>query len=49
MAITAALCNSYKKEILDGVHEAADTYKIALYTSSATLSKATTAPMARSV
>lgn len=43
MAITAAICNSYKKEILEGVHEAADTYKIALYTSSATLSKATTA------
>jgi hypothetical protein len=43
MAITAALCNSYKQEILEGVHEAADTYKIALYTSSATLSKATTA------
>jgi hypothetical protein len=43
MAITAALCNSYKQEILQGVHEAADTYKIALYTSSATLSKSTTA------
>jgi hypothetical protein len=43
MPITAALCNSYKQEILQGVHEAADTYKIALYTSAATLSKATTA------
>lgn len=43
MAITAALCNSYKQEILQGVHEAADTYKIALFTSTATLSKATTA------
>ena len=43
MAITAALCNSYKQEILQGVHEAGDTYKIALFTSSATLSKATTA------
>lgn len=39
---TQALCNSFKLEILDGVHLAADTYKIALYTSSATLSKSTT-------
>lgn len=43
MAITQALCNSYKVEVLDGVHAAGDTYKIALYTSAATLSKATTA------
>lgn len=43
MPITAALCNSYKQEILQGVHEAGDAYKIALFTSSATLSKATTA------
>lgn len=43
MAITAALCNSYKQEVLQGVHLAADTYKMALFTSSATLSKATTA------
>jgi hypothetical protein len=43
MAITAAICNSYKQEILGGIHLAANTYKIALYTSSATLSKATTA------
>lgn len=43
MAITQAVCNSYKKEILDGVHLAADTYMIALYTSAATLSKSTTA------
>lgn len=43
MAITQALCNSFKVEVLDGVHLAADTYKIALYTSVATLSKATTA------
>jgi len=43
MAITAALCNSYKQEILSGTHTSSDTYKIALYTSSATLSKATTA------
>jgi hypothetical protein len=43
MAITAALCNSYKQEILSGIHLSADTYNIALFTSSATLSKSTTA------
>lgn len=43
MAITTAICNSFKAEILDGTHEAADVYKMALYTSSATLSKSTTA------
>jgi len=43
MAITTAICNSFKAEILDGTHEAGDTYKMALYTSSATLSKSTTA------
>lgn len=43
MAITAAFCNSYKQEILSGTHSSSDTYKIALYTSTATLSKATTA------
>lgn len=43
MAITTAICNSYKQEILEGVHASTDTYKIALYTSSATLSASTTA------
>lgn len=43
MAITTAVCNSYKKEILEGVHAAADTYKIALFTDAATLGAATTA------
>lgn len=43
MAITAALCNSYKQEILSGTHLSSDTYNIAVYTSSATLSKSTTA------
>lgn len=43
MAITTAICNSYKQEILGGVHASADTYKIALYTSSATLGASTTA------
>jgi len=44
MAITAAVCNSFKTELLAMTpHTAADVYKIALYTSAATLSKATTA------
>ena len=43
MAITAAVCNSYKQEILQGVHSSADTYKIALFTSAATLGAATAA------
>ena len=42
MAITQAMCTSFKQEILQGVHEAADTYKIALYTSAATLDASTT-------
>ncbi|HZV61632.1 MAG TPA: hypothetical protein VFF75_04390 [Methylophilaceae bacterium] len=44
MAITAALCNSFKEDLLAmAPHEAGDTYKIALYTSAANLSAATTA------
>lgn len=44
MAITADLCNSFKREILAmSPHTAADVYKIALYTSAVTLSKATVA------
>lgn len=43
MAITTAICNSYKKELLDGTHASGDTYKIALFTDAATLSAATTA------
>ena len=43
MAITTAICNSYKQEILEGVHSSTDTFKIALYTSSATLGASTTA------
>ena len=45
MAITAAVCNSFKLESLPtaaGVHRAGDVYKCALYTSAATLSNATT-------
>ena len=47
MAITQAMCTSFKQEILQGVHDftngTGDTFKLALYTSSATLSAATTA------
>ena len=52
MAISQAMVTSFKVQILDGIHNfgtgvvrastAADTFKIALYTSSATLSAATT-------
>ena len=44
MAITAALCNSFKTELLGmATHVSTDVFKIALFTSAATLSKATTA------
>jgi hypothetical protein len=53
LAISQAMCTSFKVEILDGVHafgssvirasEAPDVFKLALYTSSATLGAATTA------
>lgn len=44
MAITAAICNSFKQELLAMTpHTAADVYKIALFTSTATLNKSTTA------
>ena len=46
MAITQAVCTSFKQEILVEGHNftgGADTFKIALYTSSATLSASTTA------
>lgn len=43
MAITSAICTSFKSEILSGTHASGDTYKIALYTSSATLGASTTA------
>jgi hypothetical protein len=42
MAITSALCTSYKGEVLAGTHTSAHTYKIALYTSTATLDATTT-------
>lgn len=47
MAITQAMCTSFKVEILQAVHDftnsTGDVFKIALYTSSATMSAATTA------
>jgi len=47
MAITSAVCTSFKQEILVGTHNftatSGDTFKIALYTSSATLGASTTA------
>ncbi len=44
MAITQALCTSFKAEMLDEQHDIeADTFKIALYTSSASLGAGTTA------
>ncbi len=45
MAISQAVCNSFKKELLDGVHDldsGGDTFHLALYTSVANLSAATT-------
>ena len=47
MAITSAICNSFKVEILKAVHNftagGANVFNLALYTSSATLNKSTTA------
>jgi len=47
MAITSAICNTFKTEILKAVHNftasTGDTFNIALYTSSATLGAGTTA------
>ena len=46
MAITSAICTSFKKELLERKHDfnatSGHTFKIALYTSSATLGAATT-------
>jgi len=47
MAITSAICTSFKVELLKGTHNftatTGDTFKLALYTSSATLGAGTTA------
>jgi hypothetical protein len=46
MAITQAIANSFKKELLEGEHNfiasTGDVFKLALYTSTATLNSATT-------
>lgn len=45
MAISQAMCTSFKVELLQGIHDfrtTGDTFKIALYTSSATLGATTT-------
>lgn len=43
MAINQAVCNQFKLDKLNGLHQSGDVYKIALYTSAAVLSKTTTA------
>ena len=47
MAITSAICNSFKQEILEAEHNftasTGNTFNLALYTSSATLGAGTTA------
>jgi len=47
MAITQAMCTSFKKELLEGVHNfknsGGNDFKLALYTSSASLDASTTA------
>jgi len=44
MAITQAVCNSFKQELLQGLHDLdGNTLKLALFTSSATLGASTTA------
>lgn len=47
MAITQAICTSFKKELMQGTHNftasTGNSFKIALYTSSATLGATTTA------
>lgn len=41
--ITAGTCNSFNEELLKGIHDfTTDTFKVALYTNSATLGPATT-------
>ena len=47
MSIASAVCNSFKQEILVGTHNftasSGNAFKLAMYTSSATLNKSTTA------
>ena len=43
MAITQCVTNQYKQDVMSGIHQAADVYKIALFPSTATLNASTTA------
>ena len=47
MPVTQAICSTFKQQLFEAVHDfrqvGGDTFKLALYTSSATLSAATTA------
>lgn len=46
MAISQAICNTFKAELLQGIHDfdpGADVFKLALYTSAANLDASTTA------
>lgn len=40
--ITTGLCYSYKREVLEGIHEAVDDYRIALFRATADLGPTTT-------
>ena len=45
MSITQAVCNSFKQQLLDGIHDfesGGDVFKLALYSSAATLNATTT-------
>lgn len=42
MAITQAVCKTYKRDVPKGIHTSAHTYKLALFTSAATLNASTT-------
>ena len=47
MAIVQAFCTSFKKQLLEGVHDfrasGGDTFKVALYTEAANINSTTTA------
>ena len=53
MAITQSMCTSFKAELMLAVHDfrptSGDTFKLALYTSSASIDANTTAPTTRLV
>lgn len=43
MAITQCITNQFKQDVLNGVHQTSDVYKIALFTNAAALDASTTA------